>query len=742
MGKLIITTTGSLHKLQLAYLGTIDLEKIAYDHLQQRLFSITDTIPFVKRLQDNLSALESLELDSSLLEQHIYKTILLIELNTLYRKLLKQLLARKLQSMKQARVDFAKYASANLPVMERLKIFHSVATKEQSLFKTPLQFNYNALLPNAYIGLQNLMQLTEEFLNDSAFMQESNLERRLANICQELSSTEAMTISIGCEGIHIPDDILEMLSAIINTFYKYLLQQEKNALEGALQIFAKIGLSAYTSAPEKLRAISKAESFIVNIENERIRFYYAELLKQTRTEVRRLRVTKPIRGEEARKQLKQQKLSQLILSSQQFSRINAQIALLKKGLKEEIVKDDLQRIDAIITQTLTSPDALNSYFTEMATDMLKGVISWAIEKRKFNAATTILISGRAWKLEEPISYMAGWSLLHDISQLIPSDEEQEQLVRLTTMLIQDFKLPVDIETQKDKGTPLFYAATADNGIMVAVFMQNGANTNHTNILGLAPLHVVARHGKINAFEALIKDDEIDLNVRDDSRVKFTNGFQFDIFVLSKFDESVISDIHRDAIILTNKNEIYFIIEGSFVKVKGKKIKHVTIKNRYGLDMATGTTPLQIQRTEATDTLLEESIKLAEIVAPNYRDNLATPLHYSCYHGHIIIVRKLLTAGANPFITDRFGMTPYDWAVAGNQVEVQEVLNKVQSRALEVRAVSPQPMQFILVKQGDTHKLHRTKRKKKDKFSTSVASMTGAEYVKFAIAITNRFKQRF
>lgn len=39
----------------------------------------------------------------------------------------------------------------------------------------------------------------------------------------------------------------------------------------------------------------------------------------------------------------------------------------------------------------------------------------------------------------------------------------------------------------------------------------------------------------------------------------------------------------------------------------------------------------------------------------------TPMHIAARHGHFLIVKYLLEIGANPVITNKDGLTPYDFA---------------------------------------------------------------------------------
>jgi ankyrin repeat protein len=61
--------------------------------------------------------------------------------------------------------------------------------------------------------------------------------------------------------------------------------------------------------------------------------------------------------------------------------------------------------------------------------------------------------------------------------------------------------------------------------------------------------------------------------------------------------------------------------------------------------------------------------------PNARDDEgATPLHQAAWEGDLVLIRRLLDAGADPWLTDgRFGSTPLEWAEHAYQTEAADIL---------------------------------------------------------------------
>jgi hypothetical protein len=65
--------------------------------------------------------------------------------------------------------------------------------------------------------------------------------------------------------------------------------------------------------------------------------------------------------------------------------------------------------------------------------------------------------------------------------------------------------------------------------------------------------------------------------------------------------------------------------------------------------------------------------------PNARDDEdATPLHQAAWEGDLVLIRRLLDAGADPSLADgRFGATPLDWAEHAYQTEAADLLRAVR-----------------------------------------------------------------
>jgi hypothetical protein len=64
--------------------------------------------------------------------------------------------------------------------------------------------------------------------------------------------------------------------------------------------------------------------------------------------------------------------------------------------------------------------------------------------------------------------------------------------------------------------------------------------------------------------------------------------------------------------------------------------------------------------------------------PNTRDgDGATPLHHAAWDGDLVLIERLLAAGADPTITDtRFGATPLGWAEHAYQTEAADRLRQI------------------------------------------------------------------
>lgn len=95
-------------------------------------------------------------------------------------------------------------------------------------------------------------------------------------------------------------------------------------------------------------------------------------------------------------------------------------------------------------------------------------------------------------------------------------------------------------------------------------------------------------------------------------------------------------------------------------------------------------------TERLDLLARHGVDVSgiEVVIPVLPDDPdtrdeegATPLHHAAWDGDLILIERLLDAGADPKITDdRFGTTPLGWAERAYQTEAAELLRSASRDA--------------------------------------------------------------
>ncbi|RUM60358.1 MAG: hypothetical protein DSY53_00845 [Persephonella sp.] len=75
----------------------------------------------------------------------------------------------------------------------------------------------------------------------------------------------------------------------------------------------------------------------------------------------------------------------------------------------------------------------------------------------------------------------------------------------------------------------------------------------------------------------------------------------------------------------------------------------------------------------------EYVKLAIAKGANLNakdDKGSTALHWAVYYGYKDIVRLLIMQGANPYITDNYGLTPIDVARFNQKTEILKIFKEL------------------------------------------------------------------
>uniref|UniRef100_A0A7S3BN33 Uncharacterized protein n=1 Tax=Haptolina ericina TaxID=156174 RepID=A0A7S3BN33_9EUKA len=90
------------------------------------------------------------------------------------------------------------------------------------------------------------------------------------------------------------------------------------------------------------------------------------------------------------------------------------------------------------------------------------------------------------------------------------------------------------------------------------------------------------------------------------------------------------------------------------------------------------TPLHFAVLRGHEAVLSQLLSSGAHV--NARDRFGdTPLHDAAREGHIALVRPLVDAGASPMAHNEAGKTPIDFALGEDEMEVLDLLHKLQAR---------------------------------------------------------------
>ena len=224
--------------------------------------------------------------------------------------------------------------------------------------------------------------------------------------------------------------------------------------------------------------------------------------------------------------------------------------------------------------------------------------------------------------------------------------------------------------------------------MVSRLLSTGISPNCRKLAnGKSPLHIAAQNGDIGVIKALLHAGA-DPNMSD--RRGKTSLHWATVSSTEDNDQDIVKAL-LDA--KADPNRAWAYIKGETLhnisSTKGNILmKVVKLLLNSGADPNKadihGRTPLH----SAKETyLLECSIQgngveisrlLSIGVSPNCRkkENGKTPLHYAVQFGYTNVIKLLLVARADPNISDRWGLTPLNWASESSEVELNEHIVKV------------------------------------------------------------------
>jgi hypothetical protein len=231
MGKLLVSIKESISKLREACTGLVALEAIVGNDFQRNFLSKE---PLQRARDIQITITTPPMLDCSPLLSRSPEEILLLELikflyKEQYASLLQKELQRERKALIQARNDFIKIYPYNGTVFDRLSSIksHQVLL---AVIVTEIETNYQRLLAQAYLGLQNLLQLAEMQVSceESALVTPAQ-EELLRFYRQKIEENARDPIDF----IGIDLSIPACFGKIINTFYKFSLQQKIDKLKAS-----------------------------------------------------------------------------------------------------------------------------------------------------------------------------------------------------------------------------------------------------------------------------------------------------------------------------------------------------------------------------------------------------------------------------------------------------------------------------------------------------------------------------
>lgn len=242
------------------------------------------------------------------------------------------------------------------------------------------------------------------------------------------------------------------------------------------------------------------------------------------------------------------------------------------------------------------------------------------------------------------------------------------------ILLAEKTIDCDTGDARYNRSPLIMAAENGHASVVEILLEKIiANPNSTdNYRKRTPLAWAAQNGHEDVVKRLLTAKGIDVDSKDkDGRTPLwlaaRNGHRAVVELLLGIDD----------VVLDFPDNFYHQTPLSAAAAKGHEDVVNLLIARGGVNLnvkdTNGQTPLYLASENGHESVVKRLLILDNIDQDATDTRGRTPLSAAAARGHFTVIESLLTSGANPYLKDNYGWTPFLWASANGQRNAMQLL---------------------------------------------------------------------